>query len=142
MLMGRRKYAGMDATEEYEPIHPPDAIKENLGESISQLSLTQQLISLVDPSKHLGALVPDTLPNPAASSASAPPPASVQIPQTSGQPSAPEEYVKPDIEQMLSLHDFEAVARRTMNRRGWNYYSSGADDEISMVSAFEPRHGR
>jgi L-lactate dehydrogenase (cytochrome) len=37
------------------------------------------------------------------------------------------------LEEVLSLHDFEAVARRTMNRRGWNYYSSGADDEITMV---------
>jgi hypothetical protein len=41
--------------------------------------------------------------------------------------------VKPPLEEILSLHDFEAVARRTMNRRGWNYYSSGADDEITMV---------
>jgi L-lactate dehydrogenase (cytochrome) len=41
----------------------------------------------------------------------------------SGDPE-PEEYIKPDIEEILSLHDFEAVARRTMTRRGWNYYSS------------------
>ncbi|CAD6585458.1 MAG: hypothetical protein TREMPRED_004152 [Tremellales sp. Tagirdzhanova-0007] len=111
------RYAGMDATEEYEPIHPPDAITDNL-----------------DPSKHLGALVPNSLPKPPIVSP-APPPASIQVPQTvkggSGEPQA-EEYIKPDIEEILSLHDFEAVARRTMNRRGWNYYSSGADDEITM----------
>jgi len=82
----------------------------------------------------------------------APPPAAVHVPQrmTGGSnESQAEEYVKPDIEEILSLHDFEAVARRTMNRRGWNYYSSyvaslilppseltrvrGADDEITMV---------
>lgn len=40
--------------------------------------------------------------------------------------------MKPHLEQILSLHDFEAVARRTMARRGWNYYSSGADDEITL----------
>lgn len=58
------------------------------------------------------------------------------VPQKTTNPSGepqPEEYVKPHIEEILSLHDFEAVARRTMNRRGWNYYSSGADDEITMV---------
>lgn len=43
-----------------------------------------------------------------------------------------EPYTKPPLGQILSLHDFEAVARMTMSRRGWNYYSSGADDEITM----------
>jgi L-lactate dehydrogenase (cytochrome) len=51
----------------------------------------------------------------------------VAVPQKStgatGDPQ-PEEFVKPDIEEVLSLHDFEAIARRTMTRRGWNYYSS------------------
>lgn len=51
---------------------------------------------------------------------------------TTGQVAAPQPYVKPDLSEILSLHDFEAVARHTMNRRGWNYYSSGADDEITM----------
>jgi len=112
-----RKYAGKDATEEYEPIHPPDAITDNL-----------------DPSKHLGSIKPDTMaaPPPPQPDASAPPPATVPVGQTSTAPSEPEEYVKPHIEQILSLHDFEAVARRTMNRRGWNYYSSGADDEVTL----------
>lgn len=108
----------MDATEEYEPIHPPDAIKENL-----------------DPSKHLGAIVPNSLPKPQTSSP-APPPASISVPQKTTSPTGepiPEEYVKPPLEEILSLHDFEAVARRSMTRRGWNYYSSGADDEITMV---------
>jgi L-lactate dehydrogenase (cytochrome) len=71
-------------------------------------------------------------PPPAQPDASAPPPATVPVGQTSTAPSEPEEYVKPHIEQILSLHDFEAVARRTMNRRGWNYYSSGADDEVTL----------
>ncbi|GFZ46812.1 Cytochrome b2, mitochondrial [Saitozyma sp. JCM 24511] len=114
------KYAGMDATEEYDPIHPPDAITDNL-----------------DPSKHLGPLIPDTLPAPPAPTpAPAPAPNTVTIAQKGGNAAGnadrPEEYVKPPLEEILSLHDFEAVARRSMNRRGWNYYSSGADDEITM----------
>ncbi|KAK8864640.1 hypothetical protein IAR55_001890 [Kwoniella newhampshirensis] len=108
------RYAGMDATEEYEPIHPPDAIIDNL-----------------DPSKHIGALIPSTLPKPTNASPT-PAPNSVPVPQKSISATGEEEYVKPPLEEILSLHDFEAVARRTMSRRGWNYYSSGADDEITM----------
>ena len=39
---------------------------------------------------------------------------------------------KPGIETMLNAFDFEAVARITMPREGWAYYSSGADDEITL----------
>jgi L-lactate dehydrogenase (cytochrome) len=131
----------MDATEEYEvsildrsqdqpdsrlqPIHPPDAIKENLGRFAPDNN-TLAYACCQDPSKHLGALIPNTLPKPAVKS-EPPAPASIAVPQKttsgSGDPE-PEEYIKPDIEEILSLHDFEAVARRTMTRRGWNYYSS------------------
>ena len=44
----------------------------------------------------------------------------------------PNEYVKPPIEQMLNLFDFEAVARDVMGSQGWAYYSSGADDEMTL----------
>lgn len=90
-----------------EPIHPPDAIKDNL-----------------DPSKHLGPLIPSTLPVEKPTPASAPPPTSVPVGQTTNGVSATEEFVKPSLAEILSLHDFEAVARRTMSKRGWNYYSS------------------
>ena len=36
----------------------------------------------------------------------------------------------PSLEQCFNLMDFEAVARRTMTKTAWAYYSSGADDEI------------
>ena len=38
--------------------------------------------------------------------------------------------------QCYNLMDFEAVARRTMKKTAWAYYSSGADDEI--VSIHQP----
>lgn len=102
-----------------QPIHPPDAIKENL-----------------DPSKHLGKLTGElpeekTEEKKVATPESAPPASA----QSQGVLPEPEPFVKPPLDQILSLHDFEAVARATMNRRAWNYYSSGADDEITMVSA-------
>lgn len=37
---------------------------------------------------------------------------------------------QPILEQCYNLMDFEAVARQTMKKTAWGYYSSGADDEI------------
>lgn len=36
----------------------------------------------------------------------------------------------PSLSQCFNLHDFEAIARRTMKKAAWGYYSSAADDEI------------
>ena len=38
----------------------------------------------------------------------------------------------PHLEQCFNLTDFEAVAKQVMKKTAWAYYSSGADDEISM----------
>lgn len=38
----------------------------------------------------------------------------------------------PDLGQMYNLHDFEYVAKHTMEKTAWAYYSSGADDEIAL----------
>lgn len=39
---------------------------------------------------------------------------------------------KPDIGQIYNLNDFEFVARHTMEKTAWGYYSSGCDDEITL----------
>ncbi|KPV78436.1 uncharacterized protein RHOBADRAFT_10897 [Rhodotorula graminis WP1] len=39
---------------------------------------------------------------------------------------------KPPIDECLSLYDFEAVAKSVLPTAAWAYYSSGADDEITM----------
>lgn len=39
---------------------------------------------------------------------------------------------KPDLSQIYNLNDFEFVARHTMEKVAWGYYSSGSDDEITM----------
>ena len=38
----------------------------------------------------------------------------------------------PILEQCYNLMDFEAVARPVMKKSAWAYYSSGADDEITL----------
>jgi len=39
---------------------------------------------------------------------------------------------KPDVTECFNLLDFEAVARQVMKKTAWAYYSSGADDEITL----------
>ncbi|KAK0662297.1 Cytochrome b2 [Lasiodiplodia hormozganensis] len=97
------KYAGKDATEEYEPIHPPDTLDKYL-----------------DHSKHLGEVDMNT----------------VQQEEKAEDPDekARQERIarKPILEQCYNLMDFEAVARNVMKKTAWAYYSSGADDEITL----------
>ncbi|KAG6840759.1 hypothetical protein C0991_004609, partial [Blastosporella zonata] len=38
---------------------------------------------------------------------------------------------RPPLDEILNLHDFEAIARLTMADKAWAYYSSAADDEIT-----------
>ncbi|KAL8862324.1 MAG: hypothetical protein Q9178_001333 [Gyalolechia marmorata] len=97
------KWAGKDATETYDPIHPPDTLDKFL-----------------DKSKHLGEVNMDT----------------VQQDEAEDDPDELErqERIKrmPILEQCYNLMDFEAVALRVMKKTAWAYYSSGADDEITM----------
>lgn len=98
------KYAGKDATEEFEPIHPPDTLDKYL-----------------DHSKHLGPVDMST------------------VEKAADKEDDPEEIdrkereaLKPLLSQCYNLLDFEAVARRVMKKTAWGYYSSAADDEITL----------
>lgn len=95
------KYAGKDATEEYEPIHPPDTLDKYL-----------------DKKKHLGPVNMETV-------------AKEEKEQTPEEAERQERIKRmPILEQCYNLLDFESVARRVMKKTAWAYYSSGADDEI------------
>jgi L-lactate dehydrogenase (cytochrome) len=96
------KYAGKDATEEYEPIHPPDAITTNLPQD-----------------KHLGRVDPGTVQK-------------VEV-RINDEEKARQERIsrRPPLDEILNLHDFEAIARLVMPEKAWAYYSSAADDEIT-----------
>ncbi|EED14292.1 mitochondrial cytochrome b2, putative [Talaromyces stipitatus ATCC 10500] len=97
------KYAGKDATEEFEPIHPPDTLDKYL-----------------DASKHLGEVDMSTVEHDE----------KVKDPLEIER----EERIKrmPALAQCYNLLDFESVAREVMKNTAWAYYSSGADDEITM----------
>lgn len=97
------KYAGKDATEEFDPIHPPDTLDKYL-----------------DKSKHLGEVDMDTVEK--------------EEKEADPEEEARQERIKnmPILEQCYNLVDFEAVAKNVMTRTAWAYYSSAADDEITM----------
>ncbi len=97
------KYAGKDATDIYDPLHPKDTLDKYL-----------------DKSKHLGEVDMSTV-------------------EKTAEELDPDEEARlervahmPALEQCYNLMDFEAVARRVMKKTAWGYYSSGADDEITM----------
>ena len=95
------KWAGKDATETYEPIHPPDTLDKYL-----------------DQSKHLGEVDMRTLKE-------------KQIEDDPDEQERQERIKRmPTLEQCYNLMDFEAVAHKIMKKTAWAYYSSGADDEI------------
>lgn len=97
------KYAGKDATAEYDPIHPPDAIKTNLP-----------------PEKHLGPVDPGTVQK-------------VEVTITDEEKERQERISsRPPLSEILNLHDFEAIAKVVMPEKAWAYYSSAADDEITL----------
>jgi L-lactate dehydrogenase (cytochrome) len=97
------KYAGKDATKEFEPIHPPDTLDKYL-----------------DKSKHLGPVDMST----------------VEGADREEDPYEQDRQLRiqrmPGLDSCFNLLDFEAVARRVMKRTAWAYYSSAADDEITL----------
>lgn len=95
------KYAGKDATEEFEPIHPPDTLDKYL-----------------DKKHHLGDVNMDTVEQNEKEDSPEEKERQERIKHM------------PILEQCYNLMDFESVARRVMKKTAWAYYSSGADDEI------------
>lgn len=96
------KYAGKDATEEYDSIHPPNMITTYLP-----------------PEKNLGPVEPYTA-------------ETLEFDITDEEKSRRERMSnRPPLDEILNLHDFEAIARQVMPPKAWAYYSSAADDEIT-----------
>lgn len=95
------KWAGKDATETYEPIHPPDTLDKYL-----------------DRSKHMGEVDMSTLQQ-------------QQIEDDPNETERQQRIKRmPSLDECFNLFDFEAVARMVMKSTAWAYYSSGADDQI------------
>ena len=111
--------AGKDVSNLFNPVHPKDIIQRLLPPEACVGVLD---VSTVDPEKHV-----------VAAEGKAP----ARGPQQKSAPVATEAqqvqpWEKPPIDAMLNTFDFENVAAHTMAEEGWGYYSSGADDEITL----------
>lgn len=105
------KYAGKDATDQYEPIHPPDTLDKYL-----------------DKQKHLGEVDMSTVEQ-------------EEKEHDPEEEQRQERIKRmPILEQCYNLMDFEAVARHVMKKTAWAYYSSGADDEMVRIVSILHRH--
>ncbi|KAI8393625.1 FMN-dependent dehydrogenase-domain-containing protein [Radiomyces spectabilis] len=97
------KYAGRDATNAFDPVHPPDIISRYLTADVC-----------------MGEIDVSTLEN------------------EQREETEEEKRIKlarenmPKIEEMYNSFDFESIAKTILKAEAWAYYSSGADDEISM----------
>ncbi|KAI9734811.1 MAG: hypothetical protein M1834_001889 [Cirrosporium novae-zelandiae] len=96
------KHAGRDASDSYNSIHAPSVLPDNLT--------PDKLIGLVDEST----IDNDWL--------KPPPTASSKLVL---------ENEKPPLQTLLNTHDFEEVASRTLTKKTWAFYSSGATDLIT-----------
>ncbi|KAH7375960.1 FMN-dependent dehydrogenase [Plectosphaerella cucumerina] len=96
------KLAGKDATEEYDPVHPPGTLEENLK-----------------PEAKLGSINPESL---ARSEAKAAASASVQ---------AADEGAPVRLETLLNIDDIEQAATKRISKKAHAYYFSAGDDLFS-----------
>ena len=111
--------AGKDVSNLFNPVHPQD--------------ITERMLS---PESCIGVLDPETVdPEKHVVAGQKKAPARGQQPASTpveAEASAAQPWEKPPLEAMLNTFDFENVAARTMTEEGWGYYSSGADDEITL----------
>ena len=108
---------GKDATEEFVASHPVDIIER---------TLTREQFEVGKGSMCLGEVDPTTITQ-----------ADIASFDTQAQQGGEQEQKgpggeKPTLESCINLYDFEAIARETIAEQGWVYYSSGADDEITL----------
>jgi len=103
------RYAGIDATEAYVPIHPSDALDKNLS-----------------PEKHLGSLDSASI-------------AELRQGKKNQLKTRDEERVeaalkvKPPLRRMISVRDIEETAKQILPYKAFAYYESAADDEVSNI---------
>ncbi|KAL2175446.1 cytochrome b5-like protein [Thermothelomyces heterothallicus CBS 202.75] len=96
--------AGRDATAEYDPIHPPGTLEENLK-----------------PEAKLGVVDPESLKK-------------LQRQAVQGKPQEDEQKAAPPpLETLLNLDEIEAAATKQVSKKCWAYYFSAADDLYSKT---------
>ncbi|KAI9498144.1 FMN-dependent dehydrogenase-domain-containing protein [Zychaea mexicana] len=97
------KYAGQDATDAFDPIHPRDIIDRYLSPDVCKGEIDAGALAKVE---------------------------KVETEAEKRVRLARESM--PRLDEMYNAFDFESVAKTVLKPDAWAYYSSAADDEISM----------
>ena len=90
--------AGKDATEEYDPVHPPGTLEENLK--------PEAKLGRVDPESLAKAKGPEVQQDDGKAGGDAPPP----------------------LESLLNIDEIEEEATKRISKKAWAYYFSAGDD--------------
>jgi L-lactate dehydrogenase (cytochrome) len=98
------KLAGKDATKVFAPIHPPNALKDQL-----------------EPSQFIGLVDPRTIPKEIEE----------QLTQDELRVKQARENIPP-LSTILTLQDMESLAEKLLPTKAWAYYRSDADSGQSM----------
>ncbi|OAA73508.1 L-lactate ferricytochrome c oxidoreductase [Cordyceps fumosorosea ARSEF 2679] len=114
--------AGQDATEDYDPVHPPGTLEENLAPEAVLGTVSAESQEKLNAASSTS------------SSSSSAPPATAATPSPPS-PAAAKSEPEPllPVETLLSLDDIEKEAAKRISPRAWAYYFSASDDQISKV---------
>lgn len=92
------KYAGNDATSAYDEIHAPGILEQTLPPQAYKGLLDQaDMINLPQDQQ-------DDI---------------QRIEKTTGQIPPTQRYEKPELHKLISIHDFEQVAKKTLTEKAW-----------------------
>ncbi|KAG5912544.1 hypothetical protein E4U42_002208, partial [Claviceps africana] len=103
------RLAGGDATAEYDPVHPPGTLEDNLP-----------------PEARLGSLRAETT----GSGADSTPTPTTTTTTTTPMPTTDH---GPPLASLVNLDEIEAEAKRRLSKKAWAYYFSASDDLVSKT---------
>ena len=103
-------HAGTDATKAYDEIHAPGIIEETLSAEKFKGTISDTELSRLPPNETRHAKRPLEV---------------ADKKDLTGQ------YVKPEIHKIISVYDFEEVARHTFSPKAWAFYSSASNDLLT-----------
>ncbi|KAG6008975.1 hypothetical protein E4U21_003527 [Claviceps maximensis] len=119
------KLAGRDATQDYDPVHPPGTLEENLR-----------------PEARLGSIHPEmtserasesTLQGTSESTSQGTSQDTSQSTSQDTSQSAVTTDPRPPLASLFNLDEIEAEATKRMSRKAWAYYFSASDDLVSKA---------
>lgn len=112
--------AGSDATDEYDPIHPPGILEENLK--------PEDKLGKVDP-----ATIPTTKKDVAEKGREVAVTASTKSQSVSEAGKRADELEPIALENILNIDEMEAVGTSRISKRAWAYYWSASDDLVTKT---------